>query len=183
MNRDNNGTEVEHLKRQNYSENVSPVSPKYNGHMNPNIQGLQVKSYSFYGDEEHLKVNSGRDINSQRKSDFVQPIEKAEKEKTSKNQTIRSNAGMLSQSTHHSPAKKYETVPSGDQRATQAQGKQYSVKNNTVKDEISRFSYKRLVNHLEKKYQDIRSIFKSDANERRAQARLASPSPTPTPEA
>lgn len=180
VNYDSSLTEVDKIKRQVLSENVSPESPKH-GNLNPNIQGLQVKSYSFYGDEENSKIQSGRDINFLQRSEFLQPADQTDKERAPRNAPTRSNGTMLSQSTHHSPARKYDNPSVTEQRGTQGPGKQYSAKNSSVKDEISRFSYKRLVNHLEKKYQDIRSIFKSDANVPRAQARLASPSPSPTP--
>jgi hypothetical protein len=175
---DYNNLETQHSKKLVLSSNITPESQKYHGTSQHNYTGNHMKSHSFYGETKAFENGASPDysIEKEHKSLHKPQLEgrsdRYMRDSEMKPPATRANGTFLSQSTHHSPTSKTD----GHQQTPTVGG---AKKKPSVKEEISRFSYRRLVNHLERKYQDIRSIFKAEKNVPRAQARLASPSLSP----
>lgn len=156
---------VERLKKQVLSTEVTPEQPR----LGPQ-EGVWVKAYSVCANDcpelgKEVKVSAQGRENGQLWQSHVGPSES-----NPRGAGMRASVGGLSQSVHHSPNRPVP-LDAGQKGAA-------GNKKGSVKEEISKFSYKRLVGHLERKYQDIRNIFRTESGPR-AQARLASPSPSP----
>jgi hypothetical protein len=172
--------EAQHQRKLVLSSDVTPETQKYISTSQQDYVGHYNKSYSYYGDVRAFENGTNQDNCIEKERALHKPQLEGRSDRYLRDSDLRipatrANGTVLSQSTHHSPACKTE----GHQKATTVGA---GKKSGSVKEEISRFSYKRLVNHLERKYQDIRSIFKADKNVPRAQARLASPSLSPNKE-
>ena len=168
------------IKRQVLSSEVTPEPTKQLAGDHHDYPGILVKSYSVCGRDNFdsmgaVESSPKRDNNLLFKSQIEAVSGGSLAPPGPKLPGSRANGNMLSQSMHHSPARPADHMPNASGDKTGAGGQ----KNGSVKEEISKFSYKRLVGHLERKYQDIRNIFRTETGPR-AQARLASPSPSPS---
>lgn len=170
---------INSMKRQVLSSDVTPEVTKQRIGDHHDYPGILVKSYSVCGEDNYenlgtVQVSQKRDNSLLFKSQIEVISNGSLAVGGTKVPGNRANGTVLSQSMHHSPVRQNDQ-PMNAAADKVAAGNQ---KTGSVKEEISKFSYKRLVGHLERKYQDIRNIFRTETGPR-AQARLASPSPSP----
>lgn len=168
------------MKRQFLSTEVTPESTKQLVSDHHEYPRIWVKSYSVCGEDNADGIGA---VQSSQKSgnnllfkSQIEPVTVVLGHPGPKIPGNRANGNMLSQSMHHSPARPADQTPNEPGDKTGAGTKKNVA---SVKEDFTKYSYRRLVGHLERKYQDIKNIFRTETRPR-AQARLASPSPSPS---